>query len=39
MATIQALSGGEFIIRETPPSDIFIPEVFYDDQMIVLQMV
>lgn len=39
MATLQALRGGEFIIRETAPEDIFIPEDFNDDQKMVRQMV
>lgn len=39
MATLQALRGGEFIIRETAPHDIFIPEDFNDDQKMVRQMV
>lgn len=39
MATLQALRGGEFIIRETSPEDVFIPEDFNDDQKLVRQMV
>jgi alkylation response protein AidB-like acyl-CoA dehydrogenase len=39
MATLQALRGGEFIIRETSPEDVFIPEDFNDDQKMVRQMV
>lgn len=34
----QALRGGEFIIRETDPSTVFIPEDFNEDQKIVRQM-
>jgi alkylation response protein AidB-like acyl-CoA dehydrogenase len=39
MATHQALRGGEFIIRDTPPQEVFIPEDFNDDQKMVRQMV
>lgn len=39
MAILQALRGGEFIIRETAPEDVFIPEDFNDDQKMVRQMV
>ena len=39
MAGSEALRGGEFIIRDTPPQDIFIPEDFNDDQKMVRQMV
>ena len=34
----QALRGGEFIIRDTAPADIFIPEDFNEDQKLVRQM-
>jgi len=39
MVTHQALRGGEFIIRDTSPKDIFIPEDFNEDQKMVRQMV
>jgi len=39
MAEHQALRGGEFIIRDTPPEEVFIPEDFNDDQKMVRQMV
>ena len=39
MATIsKALRGGEFIIRDTDPKEIFIPEEFNADQLMVKQM-
>src|SRR5688500_2770362 len=34
----KALRGGEFIIRETEPSETFIPEDFNEDQRMVRQM-
>lgn len=34
----QALRGGEFIIKDTLPADIFTPEDFNDDQLMVRQM-
>ena len=36
--TQQALRGGEFIIRDTAPEDVFIPEDFNEDQKLVRQM-
>jgi len=39
MAASKALRGGEFIIRDTPPQEVFIPEDFNDDQKMVRQMV
>ena len=33
-----ALRGGEFIIKDSTPADIFTPEDFNDDQVIVRQM-
>jgi alkylation response protein AidB-like acyl-CoA dehydrogenase len=39
MAISEALRGGEFIIRDTPPQEVFIPEDFNDDQKMVRQMV
>lgn len=36
--TSKALRGGEFIIRESEPGDVFIPEDFNDDQRMVRQM-
>lgn len=35
---VKALRGGEFIIRETDPMDVFIPEDFNADQKMVRQM-
>ena len=37
-SSTKALRGGEFIIRETNPVDVFIPEDFNDDQRMVRQM-
>src|SRR5690606_10193470 len=34
----KALRGGEFIIRETNPEDVFIPEEFNEDQRMVRQL-
>ncbi len=34
----KALRGGEFIIRDSDPADIFIPEDFNEDQKLVRQM-
>ncbi len=39
MATYQALRGGEYIIRDTAPEEVFIPEDFNEDQKMVRQMV
>ncbi|MEO6132818.1 MAG: acyl-CoA dehydrogenase family protein [Saprospiraceae bacterium] len=36
--TTKALKGGEFIIRDSSPAEIFIPEDFNDDQKMVRQM-
>lgn len=33
-----ALKGGEWIIRETKPEDIFIPEDFSEEQKMILEM-
>lgn len=38
MSTLKALRGGEYIIRESDPNDIFIPEEFNEDQLMVRQM-
>jgi alkylation response protein AidB-like acyl-CoA dehydrogenase len=39
MTTNKALRGGEFIIRDSVYSDVFIPEEFNEDQRMVRQMV
>ncbi|MFZ1676363.1 MAG: acyl-CoA dehydrogenase family protein [Saprospiraceae bacterium] len=36
--TTKALKGGEYIIRDSSPSEIFIPEDFNEDQRMVRQM-
>ncbi|HMZ47367.1 MAG TPA: acyl-CoA dehydrogenase family protein [Flavobacteriales bacterium] len=33
----QALQGGEFLIRESDPQDIFIPEEFNEEQLMIAQ--
>ncbi len=33
----KALQGGEFLIRKTNPEDIFIPEEFTEDQLMIAQ--
>ncbi|HJW30731.1 MAG TPA: acyl-CoA dehydrogenase family protein [Saprospiraceae bacterium] len=38
MIATKALRGGEFIIRDTLPEDIFTPEDFNEDQKLVRQM-
>ncbi len=35
----QVLKGGEFIIKDTPAADIFIPEDFNEEQLMVRDMV
>ncbi|MFN0013754.1 MAG: acyl-CoA dehydrogenase family protein [Saprospiraceae bacterium] len=32
------LKGGEFLIRETDPADIFVPEEFTEEQLMIKQM-
>lgn len=39
MTSKKALRGGEFIIRDSSPDDVFIPEEFNEDQKMVRQMV
>jgi alkylation response protein AidB-like acyl-CoA dehydrogenase len=39
MTTQKALRGGEYIIRDSSPGDVFIPEEFNEDQKMVRQMV
>lgn len=34
-ATIKAIKGGEFLIRETPASEIFIPEEWTEEQRMI----
>lgn len=36
-ATTKALQGGEFLIRESAPQDIFIPEEFNEEQLMIAQ--
>lgn len=36
--TTQALRGGEFIIRDSVPDEVFTPEDFNEDQQMVRQM-
>lgn len=36
-ATFQAIRGGEFIIRESQASEIFIPEEFSEEQLMIAQ--
>lgn len=36
-ATKKALQGGEFLIRESDPQDIFIPEEFNEEQRMIAQ--
>jgi hypothetical protein len=38
MTTTQALRGGEFIVRETEPSDVFIPEDFGEEHRMIRQL-
>jgi len=38
MSTLKALRGGEFIIRDSAYTDVFIPEEFNEDQLMVRQM-
>src|SRR5688572_15673513 len=38
MTTPKALRGGEFIIRDSVYADVFIPEEFNEDQLMVRQM-
>ncbi len=38
MTTPKALRGGEFIIRDSVYTDVFIPEEFNEDQRMVKQM-
>jgi len=33
----KALQGGEFLIRESAPQDIFIPEEFNEEQRMIAQ--
>src|SRR6187431_934420 len=33
----RAIKGGEFLIRDTPASDIFIPEEFSEEQKMISQ--
>ncbi|HRD53545.1 MAG TPA: hypothetical protein PKY96_12935, partial [Flavobacteriales bacterium] len=35
--TKKALQGGEFLIRESAPQDIFIPEEFNEEQRMIAQ--
>ena len=35
--TKKALQGGEFLIRESDPQDIFIPEEFNEEQRMIAQ--
>lgn len=35
--TKRALLGGEFLIRESQPQDIFIPEEFNEEQKMIAQ--
>ena len=37
VAKKQAINGGEFLIRETPAQDIFIPEEFSEEQKMMAQ--
>ena len=36
--TLQLLKGGEFLIRDSRPEDIFIPEELNEEQLMVKQM-
>jgi len=36
-ATLNAIKGGEFLIRETKAQDIFIPEEFNEEQLMIMQ--
>jgi hypothetical protein len=36
-ATRTALQGGEFLIRESDPQDIFIPEEFNEEQRMIAE--
>ncbi len=33
----RAIKGGEFLIRETDPKDVFIPEEFDEEQQMIAQ--
>ena len=37
MSENNAINGGEFLIRETSPNDIFIPEEFNEEQRMISQ--
>ena len=37
MTDKKAIKGGEFLIRETDPQDIFIPEEFDEEQQMIAQ--
>lgn len=37
-AKVNTIKGGEFIIRDTDPNDVFIPEEWNDEQQMVSQM-
>lgn len=36
-ATKRAIKGGEFLIRETPANEVFIPEEFNEEQRMIMQ--
>jgi alkylation response protein AidB-like acyl-CoA dehydrogenase len=38
-AVAEVLRGGEFIVKETPASSVFIPEEFNDEQQMIREMV
>jgi len=37
MASKEAIKGGEFLIKETAPQDVFIPEEFNEEQQMIAQ--
>ena len=37
--TQQALKGGEWLIKETDPSSVFIPEEFTEEQKMIREMI